>query len=72
LASEIEDHLPALEANFTGKEVDFVIPLGDNWLYAWEWAKMLERDHGIDHQAALRVAHDRYFKGRNGISRTTD
>lgn len=63
--SEIEDHLPALEAQFTGDPVDFVMPLGDNWLSAWDWARRLERDHGIDHQAALRVAYARYFAEAN-------
>lgn len=53
--------LPKLENQFSDKPVAYVIPLGDNWLAAWNWARSLERDEGIDHQHALRVARDRYF-----------
>lgn len=58
---EIEGHLPALERQFTDRDVDFIVPLGDNWLAAWEWASDLEREHGIDHQRALRVAYGHFF-----------
>lgn len=28
--------------------------IGDNTLAAWDWARKVERDYGIDHQEALR------------------
>lgn len=58
--------LPSLERQFTGHDVDFVIPLGDNWLAAWNWALRLEREQGVDHQAALRVVHAKHFVDRQG------
>jgi hypothetical protein len=60
-----EEHLRLLEQRFTDDPVDFVIPLGDNWLSTWEWAKMLEREYGVDHQEAIRAAHDRFFVSRH-------
>jgi hypothetical protein len=58
----IESNLQHLQLRFTDDPVDYVIPLGDNWLTTWEWAMELERYQGIDHQEAIRVARDRYFK----------
>lgn len=56
--------LISLETLFTGNDVDFVMPLGDNWLITWNWAEKLEQEHGINHQDALRAAYARYFAAR--------
>lgn len=65
MSNVTEEHLRLLETRFTDDPVDFVIPLGDNWLSTWEWAKMLEREYGVDHQEALRVARDRFFVSKS-------
>jgi hypothetical protein len=56
--------LPDLERRFHDDDTSYVMPLGDNWLHAWEWAKQCEREHGLDHQACLRAAHDQFFAPR--------
>jgi hypothetical protein len=53
-------HLPELEGQFVNNGVDWMIPLGDNWLAVWSWAGRLHRDHDIATRVAVRVARDLY------------
>ena len=53
-ADVIREHLPELVAQLSPEEWEWSA-IGDNTLVAWNWATSLERDHGVDHQEALRV-----------------
>jgi hypothetical protein len=53
----IHRRLPELIAELVPDEFEWG-PIGDNTLAAWNWAMQLEREDGIDHQVALRVARE--------------
>jgi hypothetical protein len=56
----IEARLHEFEAELVDTDTDWTRPIGDNWLWAWEWARAMERVYGVDHQAVLRVLDARY------------
>lgn len=64
-AQVLQDLAPLLERELAPEPWEWGA-IGDNTLAAWNWAKKLERDYGVDHQAALRFVKRNYVPDADG------